>query len=222
MASPSFADDSLQTRASLLKRLRDLDDAESWSEFYRTYERAVRGLARKRGLSEAEAEEVAQEVFQRIAATIHNFEPTPRTGAFRRWLYQLARWRADDKLRERRRAGTHEPLVEHTTTGPHCLAPRFAAPDDIEAALEADARRKLLNVALERLRHRISPRDLQIYRHLVAEEWPVSRIASFFRIAAPSVYVIRHRVGRLIRTEIERIQRTMDRGLADPGLPRDA
>lgn len=213
MAYQPSADDSLQTRASLLKRLRDLDDAESWNHFYRTYERAVRGLARKRGLTDAEAEEVAQEVFKRIAETIHNFEPASRVGSFRRWLFQLARWRADDKIRERGRL-VMEPLSD-PTTGVDPKIHRIAAPDDVEAALEADARKELTRAALERLKRKVNPRDLQIFQLLVVDEWPVAKVARFFRITATSVYVVRHRVGRQLRTELENIQKRLNSGLAD-------
>ncbi|MBL9134648.1 MAG: sigma-70 family RNA polymerase sigma factor [Verrucomicrobiales bacterium] len=211
MATQTSADDSLQTRASLLKRLKDLDDAETWDRFYRTYERAVRGLARKRGLTDAEAEEVAQEVFKRIAETIHSFEPASRVGSFRRWLYQLARWRSDDKMRERGRL-TVEPIADPTTTAVRKTVNRIPAPDDVEESLEADARRQLIQVALERLKQRINPRDLQIFQQLVVEDWSVEKISAFFRIRPALVYVIRHRVGRQLREELERIQKRLQGG----------
>ncbi len=212
MAYHPSPDDSLQTRASLLVRLRDLDDAESWNQFYRTYERAVRGLAKKRGLTEAEAEEVAQEVFKRIAETIHSFEPASRAGSFRRWLYQLARWRADDKLRERGRLVV-EPLSD-PTTGIENSIQRIAAPDDVEEALETDARRQLIRVALDRLKQRVNPRDLQIFQLLIVDEWTVAKVAKFFRLTPASIYVVRHRVGRQLRVELASIQKRLNRGLS--------
>ena len=214
MPSTVYADDSLRTHASLIERLRDLDDNETWSRFYSTYVSAVHSHARKRGLSDAEAEEVAQEVFKRIAETIHNFELGPRAGSFRRWLYQLARWRADDKLRERERLTPD--LVAHTgTTVHHTIGLGFS--NSVEQSLEADARRHLIQAALDRLRNRINPRDLQIFQHLVIEEWPVTRIAEFFRIRPALVYVIRHRVARQLRSELELIERRLNRPGPGPG-----
>lgn len=205
--------DRLQTQASLLERLRNLDDAESWNRFYQTYEKAVRNLARKRGLTDAESEEVAQEVFKRIAETIQNFEPASRTGSFRRWLFQLVRWRTEDKIRERGRLQT-EPIGDHTTSL-GSLAQRVPAPDDVEEAVEADARRQLMQVALERLKRRLNPRDLQIFHMLVIELWPVEKVAGFFHIAPTLVYVIRHRVGRHLRAELALIERRLQHGSAE-------
>ena len=47
------SDDSLKTRASLVARLRDWEDADSWRDFSKTYERLILGVARKAGLTEA-------------------------------------------------------------------------------------------------------------------------------------------------------------------------
>ncbi|MGE4181409.1 MAG: RNA polymerase sigma factor [Limisphaerales bacterium] len=202
-------EDSLRTSASLLGRLRDLDDSDSWSEFYHTYERVVRGLARKRGLTDAEAEEVAQEVFKRIAETIHTFERNERSGSFRRWLYQLARWRSDDKMRERGRI-TLEPITEGSSSRGTHVAHRVAGPDDPHQQLEADARRELLAAGLERIQRRVSARDLQIFQMLVLDETPAGKVAEFFGITTNSVYVVRHRVGQQLRTELDNINKRLD------------
>lgn len=206
MPTPTSAEDSLLTNASLLVRLRNLDDADSWSQFYQTYERAVRGLARKRGLTEAEAEEVAQEVFKRIAETIHTFDRAPRPGSFRSWLYQLARWRSEDKLRERGRIPV-QPMDESTgSTSPRPIH-RLKSPDDIEQQLETEARQQLMRAALERLQRKVSPRDLQLFQLLVIDDWPVAKVAQFFHVSSTLVYVIRHRVGRQLKAELDRIQK---------------
>ncbi len=202
-------EDSLRTSASLLGRLRDLDDAESWSEFYHTYERVVRGLARKRGLTDAEAEEVAQEVFKRIAETIHTFELSERTGSFRRWLYQLARWRSDDKMRERGRLAT-EPITGGSSSKGSNVAHRVADPEDPHQQLEIEARRQLLASALERIKRRVSPRDLQIFQMFVLDETPANKVAEFFGVSANSVYVVRHRVGQQLRNELDNINKRID------------
>jgi RNA polymerase sigma factor (sigma-70 family) len=207
-------EDSLRTRDSLIARLRDLDDSESWTDFHRTYARVVRGLARKRGLTEAEAEEVAQDVFKRIAETIHEFERTTRSGSFRRWLYQLARWRSDDKIRERGRIPV-EPLPElaETDTGEAQAVERVAAPDGAGEMLEAEARRQLIRAALDRIRRRVSARDLQIFQLLVLDEWSPAKVAQFFAISTTLVYVVRHRVGQQLRSELETIRKRL---AADP------
>jgi hypothetical protein len=52
---------SIQTRSSLLNRLKAEDDAESWQEFYRIYGKLVRDFGIQAGLTDSEADEVVQE-----------------------------------------------------------------------------------------------------------------------------------------------------------------
>src|SRR5690348_12549719 len=103
LMEPPPADDTLRTRVSLINRVKDLTDDRSWAEFFARYQRIVQAIARSRGLSEHEAEDVMQEVFKRVSETIGEFSVAPRPGSFRSWLFQLTRWRADDKMRERER-----------------------------------------------------------------------------------------------------------------------
>ena len=50
--------DSIPTRQSLLARLKDVGDQESWRDFFDTYWRLVHATALKAGLTETEAQEV--------------------------------------------------------------------------------------------------------------------------------------------------------------------
>ena len=101
---PSTHGHSVRTRPSLLFRLRDWQDAASWEEFYRLYHKLVFSLAQRSGLTRVEAEDVTQDVFKRVAETIHEFESNPERGSFRAWLMNLTRWRVTDQFRKRDRA----------------------------------------------------------------------------------------------------------------------
>ena len=53
------------TRPSLLIRLRDPMDERAWGEFVEIYGPLVHRLARRRGLQDADAADLVQEVFRR-------------------------------------------------------------------------------------------------------------------------------------------------------------
>jgi hypothetical protein len=91
---PTPGDDSLATRASLLGRLKNWEDAKSWEEFTQTYSRLIRAVAIKAGLTESEAKDVEQETLLCVAKTIHEFESNPARGTFKSWLLNL---RAGDR-----------------------------------------------------------------------------------------------------------------------------
>ena len=54
-------EDSIPTRYSLLSRLQDWDDQESWRVFFDTYWRLIYSVAARSGLTESEAQDVVQE-----------------------------------------------------------------------------------------------------------------------------------------------------------------
>ena len=98
---------SLETRPSLLQRLKSGDDPESWQEFYKIYGGLIRSFAEKAGLTVDEAEEVVQETAIGVARRLPEFTYDPKVCRFKTWLLNLVRWRIQDQIRKRRPAGVH-------------------------------------------------------------------------------------------------------------------
>jgi len=82
---------SLETRPSLLNRLKASDDSQSWCEFYRVYGGLIRFFAEKAGLTADEAEGVVQETAIGVARRLPNFTYDPKVCRFKTWLLNLVR-----------------------------------------------------------------------------------------------------------------------------------
>lgn len=80
-----------KTRASLILRLKDTDDAAAWQDFTEIYQPLIYSLARRRGLQEADAYDLTQEVLSRVARFIDTWDPDPARGSFRGWLATITR-----------------------------------------------------------------------------------------------------------------------------------
>ena len=81
-----FDQDWLPTRQTLLSRLKDWDDAESWREFFESYSKLIYGVARRSGLSDSDAQEVVQETLVTVANKIPDFKYDPNKGSFKEFL----------------------------------------------------------------------------------------------------------------------------------------
>ena len=80
----------LPTRASLLGRLKNLDDQESWQEFFDIYCPLLRGLALRRGLTDQEAGDAVQETMVSVARKMPESRYDPKVSSFKRWLRVIA------------------------------------------------------------------------------------------------------------------------------------
>ena len=80
-----------ETRASLLIRIRNPEDSDSWTQFGEVYAPVVFRFLTRRGLQEADAGDVTQNVLLEVAKSIQKFEYEPERGKFRNWLATIAR-----------------------------------------------------------------------------------------------------------------------------------
>ena len=79
-----------ETRASLLIRVRDPADQAAWHEFVEIYRPVILRLARQKGMQEADAEDVAQDVLVAVAKAVELREHDRKRAKFRTWLHRVA------------------------------------------------------------------------------------------------------------------------------------
>src|SRR5687767_15480166 len=84
-------DESPLTRASLLVQIRDGANHAAWQEFVNLYGPVVYRFARNRGLQDADAADLMQDVLRSVARNAPRMEYDPGRGTFRGWLYTVTR-----------------------------------------------------------------------------------------------------------------------------------
>jgi RNA polymerase sigma factor (sigma-70 family) len=200
--------DSLQTRASLLARLKNWEDADSWQDFANTYERLIYTTAVRAGLSDSEAKDVLQEVLVSVAKTIDDFKCDTARGTFKGWLLNLTRWRITDQLRKR-------PAALH--------AGRSRAPDDtptieripdqsvdvLTGIWESEWRQSLLEAAVARLRRRTKPKQFQVFELYGLRNWPGTKVAKELGVRLGQVYLVNHRLRKMLQQELALLEQRM-------------
>jgi RNA polymerase sigma-70 factor (ECF subfamily) len=200
---------SLRTRPSLLLRVQSWEDTSSWSEFHRLYRKLVYGLARRSGLSHEDAEDVTQDVFKRVAETIHEFESDPSRGRFRGWLMNLTRWRIADKFSSKPK-NEHHSAPRSDETGPRTSTIE-RVPDKVETDEEwlKEWQRHLLDAACERIARRVKAKHYQVFDLYVRQQWPVLKVARELGVNPGSVYLIGHRLTKQLKDEVEVLRKKL-------------
>src|SRR4029079_19280967 len=84
-------DESPLTRASLLVQLRTGSNHIAWQEFVKLYAPFIYGFARKRGLQDADAADLMQDVMRSVSAAIGRLDYDRQQGTFRGWLFTITR-----------------------------------------------------------------------------------------------------------------------------------
>ncbi len=202
-----------QTRQSLIERLKDWEDQRSWDEFYQTYWRLIYSVATKAGLRADEASEVVQETVLSIAKQQQKAEKgyDREKGSFKSWLLQVTRWRIADQFRKRQRdQKLVATLPEDESSGTGALE-RFADPDgpDIEKEWDAEWNRNLTKAALHRVKNKVAPKQFQIFDCYVVKGWETGKVQEELGVSLTQVYLAKHRVGKLVKQEIETLQQKL-------------
>ena len=211
------ADDSLPTRRTLLSRLRDLDDQESWRTFFDLYWRLLYNVARKSGLNDSAAQEVVQDTVIGVAQKMPEFHYDPERGTFRQWLLRITRRRIIDHLR---RVYREPPKAEVALEAldedeRHAAAVTDHSVSAIESVWNEEWEKSTFAAALARVRIEVNPRHFQVFDYCVLKEWPASKVAEVLGLNAAQVYLAKHRVAQAVKRAVRRIDEARSRGLAD-------
>src|SRR4051812_20718011 len=172
-------DSSPATRASLLIRLRDPHDADAWRQFVQLYAPVVYGFARKRGLQDADAADLMQEVFRSLAAAAGRLEYDPGRGTFRGWLFTVTRNKVFnflDKARHQVR-GSGDPDAQRR------LAEQPGRDEDLSGEWDRAYERRLAALAMERIRPEFQPTTWQAFTRTAIDGAGAQEVARQLRLS---------------------------------------
>jgi RNA polymerase sigma-70 factor (ECF subfamily) len=189
-----------RTRVTLLDRLsHDPTDEDAWCEFVRLYGARIQGWCRRWGLQPADAQDVTQQVLLQLAEQMRTFAYDP-SRSFRRWLKTVTRnaWIGWVRSRERRFlvSGDDEVLG---------LLDQVPAREDLLQRLEEQYDCELLAQACGRVRLRVEPHTWDAFRLTALEGLPGGEAARCIGLSVTSVYVAKHRVEKMLRDEVQKL-----------------
>jgi RNA polymerase sigma-70 factor (ECF subfamily) len=198
----------VSTRRSLISRLRNLEDRNSWQEFFDTYWKLIYSVARKAGLSEQEAQDVVQETTVAVSRYIQDFRYDPKVCSFKTWLMQKTRWKIIDQVRKRSPRFV-EPFPPSSDTSRTPTVERIPDPEtlEIDGVWNVEWKKNLMDAAMERVKHRIKPEHYQIFYLSAVRNVAARRVATTLGVNVAQVYLVKHRVAALVKKEIGILER---------------
>lgn len=190
-----------QTRPSLLLRIRDGNDSEAWEQFVDLYAPLVFRYGRRRGMQEADAADLAQEVLWEIAGSIEKLNYDRQLGRFRSWLYKVTQYRFIHWYKRQVRAAVGSGDSK-TQLSLEQLVDENSNDND---KWDIDYQRHLFQWAAERVKRQFRESTWMAFWQTAIEGRTPKSVASELNISVGAVYIARNRVTGRLRKAIEEI-----------------
>jgi len=188
--------DPQSTRASLLLRLRDVDNAQAWEQFAEIYSPIVFGFCRNQGLQDADAADVSQEVMRTVARAMEKFEYDRQRGKFRNWLLTVTRSKLSNFFSSRQRQ--HEP---HGNSTIQDLMDREPTATE-QSSWDTEYHGRLFHWAADQLRPTIQDSTWQAFWRTTMGEEDAANVAAELKLSVGAVYVAKSRVLARLKAKI--------------------
>jgi RNA polymerase sigma-70 factor (ECF subfamily) len=198
-------DDSPLTRASLLVQIRDGANHTAWNEFVQLYGPVVYGFCRRRGLQDADAADVMQDVMRSISTAIARLDYDPKQGTFRGWLFTVTRNKVFNFLSARQ----IRPQGSGDTTTNKLLDTQ---PDgsDTDDVWELEYQRRLASMAMDRVKSEFQDNTWRAFWMTAVEGLAVADVAKQIGLSAGAIYVAKSRVLARLKEEVDTLKRQED------------
>jgi RNA polymerase sigma-70 factor (ECF subfamily) len=190
-----------QTSLTLLQRLR-ANEPDAWSRVVSLYRPLVCYWCGRQGVIGADADDVAQEVFQVASARLADFRRERPGDTFRGWLRGITRIKAWE---HRRDAGQFPPAVGGSTALQRMHGVADDSPADSDAAPQEDPPAEisaLLRRALDYVRVEFEPATWRAFLLTAVDGKSAPDAAAEIGLSAAAVRQAKSRVLRRVRQEL--------------------
>jgi RNA polymerase sigma factor (sigma-70 family) len=204
--SRSTESEFLPTRITLLSRLRDLEDHGSWQSFFDTYWKLIFKVARRAGLSEAEAHDVVQETVISIAKQMPGFRYDKAQGTFKSWLLTITHRRIHDHFRKRHYHSGGRKIAREQRLDTPLAETQLAPASALEVIWAEEWETHVLGAALERVKKEVKPLQFQMFHLHVVKGVKVEEVAERLGVKTAEVYWAKYRLGTKLKKELRAIE----------------
>lgn len=191
-----------ETRYSLVLRLKRSDDERAWREFLELYEPLILQLVRRRGLQDADAREVTQEVLLAVSRAVERWDPSPERGSFRGWLATITRNLLVNYLERQKR----QPRGSGDSQFQAWLELQPAADSAASQWFDREQQLQRFRWAAQRIRHDFHETTWRAFWRTSVDGLSAEAAARELGVTVGVVYMARSRVMKRLRAAVEQVQ----------------
>lgn len=182
------------TSSTFLRELTDAGNHAAWERLHHRFRGPILRFARRLGLTETDAEDVAQETLMAFAAAY-------QTGRFEQSKGRLSHWLFGIAYRQTRRAIRDAARRARLAAHPERTAFWSAVPDETKATRLWDVawERALLEECLQRVRAEVEPLTMRAFELVVRGERNPADVADELGVPVKCIYNAKYAVLRRVR-----------------------
>ncbi len=190
-----------QTRSSLIAQVRSPEDREAWDQFVVIYRPVIYRMARRRGMQDADAQDLVQTVLMRVAGAIQSWEKSGPETKFRHWLRRVARNAIATAFSRRPKdAGVGgSAMLDRLVEQPATAA-------DVEREFEKESMREKYLRAASVVKSDVDRDTWRAFELTVVNGQPCDEVANLIGKSVGAVYAARSRIMRRLREQVQRLQ----------------
>ena len=177
------------TSLTLLGKIVNGDEI-GWNEFYQRYQPTVLALAKYKGLDDAAAEDICQQVMLAFFRQSKTFRFNPNIARFRTYFGRLVNARIADHYRKQ----TDIPCAEIRDDVEPCTST-----PEYESYFLEEFRKAVWDDIYQQLKQRVSVSTWQAFELYALQERPVEKVASFLGCSVNQVYQAKKRSIAILR-----------------------
>ena len=189
------------TRASLIFRLKDHADHDAWNQFLDLYGQTIFQFARSRGLQDADAADLMQEVFRRVGNAIGGLEYAKQKGGFRAWLFTITRNCLNSHFKKNQNS-----IPTMSGSNPQItLGQVLDDKDELTERWEREFEKQIMLQAIEVVKSASDQKTWAAFEMTAIQNLKVDEVSTSLGMSRGAIYVARSRVTSKLRGEVKRL-----------------
>jgi len=190
-----------ETRDSLIVLVQNPLNRVAWDQFAKIYRPVIYRLARQKGLQDADAQDLAQQVLHAVSQSIGSWKKLDPPVRFRHWLRRVARNAILNAL-------TRQPHDRATggSVAMELLKAHPNADSDAATQIEIEYRRELYLQAARLVKTDVELETWQAFELSVVGDFSVEEVARKLGKTLGNVYAARSRIMRRLREAVQALE----------------